>query len=196
MSLDRNSVESDEEIVTIINRGDETGFKILIERYVSSLYNFVARIANRNDAPDIVQETFIKVWKNLHHFDGTKASFKTWIFTIARNTATDYLRKKKSLLFSDMETSTSQEGKNSENSFLENIPDDKLLPDEQLQKIEDKEFLNKLLEKLSAPSREILVLHYQEEMTFDEIGKILWKPLNTVKSTHRRAILELRKYLE
>ena len=83
-----------------------------------------------------------------------------------------------------------------ENSFAENIPDKDLLPDEALQKLEDSQFLNEILEKIRPDYREILVLHYQEEMTFAEIGKILTKPLNTVKSQHRRAILELRKMLD
>ena len=51
-----------------------------------------------------------------------------------------------------------------------------------------------VLKKLSLPQREILLLHYGEHLTFDEIGKILGEPLNTVKSRHRRALLELRKF--
>ena len=82
------------------------------------------------------------------------------------------------------------------NSFAGNIPDENLLPDEALQKLQDSQFLNKILEKLHSHYREVLVLHYQEEMTFEEIGKILDKPLNTVKSQHRRAIMELRKILD
>ena len=189
---------TDEEIIVIHKNGDREAFKTLINRYTSSLYNFVARLANRNDAPDIVQEIFIKVWKNIKRFDPSKASFKTWIFTIARNTVTDFLRKKKSLLFSDIEDKSLDD--EDQNSFAENIPDENLLPDEALQKlenkIEDEKFLNNLLEKLRPAYREILILHYQEEMTFEEIGKILNKPLNTVKSIHRRALIEMRKMLE
>ena len=95
--------ETDEEIILLYKNGDPEAFKELINRYTSPLYNFTARLTNRNDASDIVQEIFIKVWKNIEHFDPSKASFKTWIFTIAKNTTTDFLRKKKSLLFSDIE---------------------------------------------------------------------------------------------
>jgi RNA polymerase sigma-70 factor (ECF subfamily) len=197
-----DSVEStDEEIITSYKNGNQGAFKVLINRYTSRLYNFTARLTNQNDASDIVQEVFIKVWKNIHHFDGTKASFRTWIFTIARNTTTDFLRKKKSLLFSDIPARTSGKKESDEdiNSFAENIPDDNLLPDEALQKLQDKtedqRFLNDILEKLHPNYREVLVLHYQEEMAFEEIGKILGKPLNTIKSQHQRAIMELRKML-
>ncbi|MFA6257568.1 MAG: sigma-70 family RNA polymerase sigma factor [Candidatus Paceibacterota bacterium] len=188
--------EIDEEIILLYKNGDRKAFKILIDRYTKSLYNFTARLTNKNDASDIVQEIFIKVWKNIDHFDEEKASFKTWIFTIAKNTATDFLRKKKSLLFSDLAKIENLDLNNeNENSFAKNIPDENLLPDEAMQKLQDSEFLNNTLKKLRPDYQEILVLHYQEEMTFEEIGKILNKPLNTVKSSHRRSIMELRKIL-
>lgn len=187
---------SDEEIILLYKNGEEEAFKELINRYTSPIYNFVARLGSRNDASDIVQETFIKVWKNLNRFDDTKASFKTWIFTIAKNTVTDFLRKKKSLLFTDLEKDTDEDI----NSFAENIPDEDLLPDSALQKLQEKEadkkFLNNLLENLHPNYQEVLTLRYQEEMTFEEIGKILNKSLNTVKSQHRRAIIELRRMLD
>ncbi|MBP6883944.1 MAG: sigma-70 family RNA polymerase sigma factor [Candidatus Pacebacteria bacterium] len=184
--------ESDEEIILAFQGGDATSFKKIIDRYTPAMFNFSARLAGREKADDIVQEIFIKVWKNLGRFDATKASFKTWIFTIAKNTTTDFLRKRKDYSFTDLDKSTEKD----ELSFSENIVDENLLPDAALQKIQDKEFLDTLLEKLSPNYKEILVLHYQEEMTFDEIGKILNKPLNTVKSQHRRAIAQLRELID
>ncbi len=184
-----HSEETDEQIIILFKTGNEEVFKILIDRYTPILYNFVARLTDKDNASDILQETFIKVWKNLKKFDEEKASFKTWIFTIAKNTTTDFLRKKKSLIFSDF-------GKDEEeNSFENNIPDEDLLPDEILQRTQDFELLNKTLEKLTINYRTILILHYQEDMTFKEIGEILDKPLNTIKNQHYRAIFELRKML-
>ncbi len=180
---------NDEEIIDLYKNGEEEALKVLIDRYTPLLYNLVARLTTQNNAPDILQEVFIKVWKNLNKFDSSKASFKTWIFTITKNTTTDFLRKKKSLLFSDLE-------KEEDSSFSESIPDEAMLPDEVLQKLQDSELLNKVLKGLSINYQTILILHYQEDMTFDEIGKILDKPLNTVKSQHYRAITELRKILE
>ena len=189
--------ESDDEIIEQYKHGDREAFKKLIDRYASPLYNFAARLTSRNEAPDIVQESFIKAWKNINRFDGKLASFKTWIFTIAKNTTTDFLRKKRSLLFSDMpERGGGNKDTEENNSFAENIPAEELLPDIALSRLEDNILLNKILEKLPRAYREILVLHYQEEMTFSEIGKILNKPGNTVKSQHRRAIMELRKSLD
>jgi RNA polymerase sigma-70 factor (ECF subfamily) len=193
MGPEKNSDETDEEIIELYKRGDREAFRGLIERYISPLYNFAARKTSPDDASDIVQDIFIKVWKNIGRFDQSKASFKTWIFTVGRNTITDFLRKKRSLLFSDIRKSDGDDAP--DDSFLENIPDEQLLSDAALQKIQDKELLNALLDKMKPGYREILLLHYQEEMTFDEIGEVLSKSMNTVKSGHRRAIIELRKML-
>lgn len=182
---------TDEEIIVLYKNNDQEALKIIIDRYTSSLYNFSARLTSRNDAADIVQEVFIKTWKNIRRFNPQKASFKTWIFTITKNTITDFLRKKRNILFSDMEKVSDE----NTNSFAESIEAEEVLPDLALQKLEDAQFLNKTLEKLRLEYREVLILHYQEEMTFDEIGKILKKSLNTIKSQHRRALIELRKIL-
>jgi RNA polymerase sigma-70 factor (ECF subfamily) len=182
---------TDTELVVLYNNNDQEALKIIINRYTQPIYNFTARLANKNDAPDIVQEVFIKIWKNLERFESSRASFKTWIFTIAKNTATDFLRKKHNLLFSDIKNNDDE----NMNSFAENIPTEDLLPDIALQKLQDSQFLNEILDKLRLDYREVLILHYQEEMTFEEIGKILDKSLNTVKSQHRRAIIELRKII-
>ncbi len=185
--------KTDGEIIALYKDGNQGAFKELINRYTSILYNFTARLTGPANAPDLVQEIFIKVWKNINNFDETKASFKTWVFTIARNTTTDFLRKKKSVLFSDM----AMEGEDGDmEDVSESIPDESLLPDKLLEKLQDKEVLNKTLLKIKPSYREILSLHYEEDLTFDEIGKVLGQPLNTVKSKHRRAILELRKLLE
>src|SRR3989338_692000 len=129
--------EKDEKIIQSYREGNVAEFNKLVKRYAGPLYNFTARLANKNDASDIVQEIFIKVWKNIGRFDERKASFKTWIFTIARNTITDFLRKKKSLLFSDLAKPARQDLADGINSFAENIPDENLLPDEALQKLQD-----------------------------------------------------------
>ncbi len=187
---------TDEEIITAYKNGDQEAFRSLIDRYTGPLYNFSARLAGESSTPDIIQEIFIKVWKNLHRFSPEKASFKTWIFTIARNTITDFLRKKKSVVFSDLGKNKTERSDGDSSSFAENIPDEHVLPDAALQKLQDRKFLDETLKKLRQSYREILVLHYDEEMTFSEIGEILHKPLNTVKSDHRRALLELKNLLE
>jgi RNA polymerase sigma-70 factor (ECF subfamily) len=190
------SGKTDEEIIILYKAGNKEVFKELIDKYTSPLFNFSVHLTGKENAPDLVQDTFIKVWKNINSFDISKSSFKTWIFTVAKNTIIDFWRKtkndkgvKKILSFSDLESD------NSDNSFSENIKDENPLQDKILEKLEDSEILNNSINKLKKSYQVILILHYQEEMTFDEIGKVLNKPLNTVKSYHRRAILELRKII-
>lgn len=100
------------------------------------------------------------------------------------------LRKKKSLLFSDFENDDGG------NSLTESLSDSEPLPDEIFAKAEEKNILDNALAELSPAHREVLFLHYNELFTFDEIGKVLGKSLNTVKSRHRRALMKLRKILK
>ena len=183
-----HSEERDEEIVTLYKKGNQEIFKTLIDRYTSPLFSFSARLTGKENAADIVQEVFIKVWKKLNNFDEKKSSFKTWIFTITKNTCVDFLRKNKSINFTELD-------KEDDAPFSEQIPDENILPDEIVQKLQDETLLNESLGKLNQELQMILTLHYQEDMTFNEIGLILNKPLNTIKSYHRRALLKLRKML-
>lgn len=179
--------EFDENLIQEYFDGHEEAFKNLIDRYTSAIYNYSVRFVGTDYASDITQDVFIKVWKNIKRFDASKAHFKTWLFTIARNTITDYLRKKKMIPFSSLDSE--------EETFADNIEDEVVLPDEALIKLEDKEYLNKFLEQLKPKYKEVLVLYYQEDMTFKQIGEVLGKPLNTVKSYHHRALILLREIL-
>ena len=187
---------TDEEIIILYKEGNKEIFKELVDKYTSPLFNFTARLTDKNNAPDIIQDVFIKIWKKLDSFDTSKSSFKTWIFTITKNTIIDFWRKnkipggeKKIFSFSDLEKN------NNDYSFEMSIIDTEALPDAALIKLEDKKILNNLIDKLPENYKTVLILHYQEEMTFSEIGSILDKPLNTIKSHHQRAILKIKEML-
>jgi len=177
--------DKDEELIEKYKNGENNALQILINRYTSHIYNYSLRFVGDFNAPDIVQEVFIKVWKNLKKFNEKKSSFKTWLFVIARNTIIDFLRKKKMKTFREFD--------NEEEAFEETLADEAILPSEAMEKLEDEKRLNELLEKMPIEYREVLILYYQEEMTFKEIGETLGKPLNTVKSYHHRAVLKLRE---
>ena len=128
------------------------------------------------------------MWRYAKSFQ-PEANFRTWLFTIAHRTAIDWLRKRKRLVFSDLNS------KDDEYVFEETIVDDEPLPDELFARSEDKEFVEKLLMQLSPEHREVLYLHYNEELTFAAIGEVLGKSVNTVKSQHQRALAAMKKSL-
>jgi RNA polymerase sigma-70 factor (ECF subfamily) len=181
--------ESDAQLVIAYKEdGREAAMTTLVNRYVTLVYNLIVRlVGDRREAEDLTQETFMKMWKALSRFD-TEKNFKTWIFAIARNTAIDYLRKKKPILFSRLNS----ENEDGETRFEDNLTDDNVLPDEAFEKKEMAGGLEKALQTLSLDERTIIVLHESDEMTFEEIADVLSKPMNTVKSRYRRALQKLR----
>jgi RNA polymerase sigma-70 factor (ECF subfamily) len=161
----------------------------LLGRYLKPVYGFVHRMTEgSHETEDIVQEAFVKAWKKLKSFDQAK-NFKAWIFTIAKNTAIDHLRKKQPASFAEFEN---DEGGNwIEETFQDSAP----LPPELFERKQLKRELEGALDKLPPKSRMAVLLHFQDGMTFNEIGEILGEPLNTVKSRVRRALAALKDWL-
>ena len=178
---------TDDELIASYRSGNPEAFRILVERYTPLLYSFSYRMSGRaEESEDIVQETFVKLWKTLDRYK-LGGTFRAWIYAIARNTVIDHLRKKKLPVVSDFDTA---EGKN---VLTETVADPEAMPVEIIEKAERKKLLQAALNTLSPEDREVLVLHYSEEMTFDAIGTLLKQPLNTVKSRHRRALQKLQE---
>ena len=176
--------KTDEQLVSESILDTEGSFDELVKRYTRPVYNFCYRLTGGiQTAEDCTQETFIKVWKSLKKYDPEK-SFRSWVFTIARNTTTDFLRKKKAIPFSNLSVD--------ELRFEDTVQDTADLPEAFLAKAEDRAFLEKLLDELSPESKSVILLHHQEGLTFDEIGTIMGKPMNTVKSWYRRAIKKMQ----
>ncbi len=181
--------KDDKQLISAYMGGDEDAFLSLVSSNLKPVYNFVYRLSgNQQDAEDITQETFIKVWKKIKKYDDAY-SFKTWLYAIARNTAVDFLRKKRNILFSDFENDAG------ENSFLDMLVDAEVLPDEVAIRAEQKDVLERALASLSPLYREVLLLKYNDQFTFDEIGRIVGRPLDTVKSQYCRALILLKKLL-
>jgi len=180
---------SDIELIESYFNGDENAFAEIVNRYFKSIYNFSFRlVGNTKDAEDITQDVFVKVWKNIKKFDTSK-NLKTWIFTIARNTCVDYLRKKKDIPISFFDT---EEGGN----YMEDtLQDEGILADKAFDVFKDKKAVEKALNKISIIQREVITLKYVNEMSLTEVSEILNLSRETVKSHHRRALLKLRDIL-
>jgi len=183
------SMSPEKEIIEKYFAGDNSAFAGLVDLYLKEIYNFIYRlIGSVKDSEDLTQEVFIKVWKNLNKFDIEK-NFKTWIFTIAKNTAIDFLRKNKDIPLSSFDD---EDG----NNFIEdNLIDNEMKSDEVFSLGEDKELIEKALNKISLIQKEVLILRYMNELSFSEISEVLDIPLNTIKSHHNRALIKLRKIL-
>ena len=178
---------SDEALAVRAGRGDDAAFETLVARYLSEVYGFSRHYAGTEEkAADITQETFIKVWRHLKDFDPER-KFRSWLFTVAKHTALDWLRKKEAIPFSFFER-----GGAGEYTFE--------VAEERHDAIEDvldrnaaAQHARLLLEKLPESHRKIVSLHHDDELTFHEIAVLFKEPLNTVKSRYRRAMLFLKK---
>ncbi len=177
---------SDEQLVVNFRAGNESALKELIDRYLKPLYNFTFQLVrDENVAQDLVQEVFVKMWKHLASFDQNK-KFSTWLYAIAKNTAYDWLKKKKALPFSVFE---SADGSN----FLEIIEDQNFSNSTQLwQQMDNAQDAQQFLDALSPEMKTIFLLHFQQGFSLAEIAEILGTPTNTVKSQFRRTLLSLR----
>jgi RNA polymerase sigma-70 factor (ECF subfamily) len=178
----------DQRLVEKYLGGDESAFSELVNKYLKPVYNFIYQLTqDRSTLDDLTQITFLKAWKNLGRFDQTK-SFKTWLFVIAKNNALDHLKKKKSLPFTLFEN----EGND---NILENISDENPLPDEILNRQDIASELEKKLDEIPGHYRIILLMHYRDDFSLQEIAEILDRPYNTIKSQHVRALAKIKELL-
>ena len=180
---------SDQQLIADYLAGDEKSLEILYGRYLKPIYSFVYRyVGGGQDVEDVTQDAFVKVWRNLKKFDQNK-SFKTWIFSIAKNTAIDFLKKKKTIPFSEFENEYG------ENMITETLADPSPLPHELLEKAGMAQILNSAMEKLSPKYRMVLFLRYNDHFNFREIAESLGEPLHTITSRHRRALIKLKELI-
>ena len=184
-----NMDRSDQQLIADYLSGDEKSLEVLFGRYLKPIYSFTYRyVGGGQDAEDVTQEVFIKVWRNIKRFDRDK-SFKTWIFSIAKNTAIDFLKKKKTIPFSEFDT---EEGGN---RITDTLADPSPLPQELLEKAGMAHILHSAVEKLSPKYRMVLFLRYNDHFNFREIAESFGELLHTITSRHRRALIQLKKIL-
>lgn len=184
--------QTDIELIDRYKVGDVSALEALVARHIKGVYNFALRLTgNTSDADDVTQEAFLKAWKYIKKYNA-EFSFKTWLFSIARNSAVDLMRKRKSLAFSDLDFPGTEESVR----FEETIADQSPLPEELYSQKEIGTELSRVLDSLPLNARAVVLLHIVEDMTFEEISKALKEPMNTVKSRYRRALATLKDMLQ
>ena len=169
-------------LIKYIREGDKRGWNMLIDRYSRTVYNLAFNFCgNSDDANDLTQDIFIKIYKNIDKFD-ENLNISSWIMRISKNHCIDYWRKNKKNNFRiDLE---------------DNLVKDEHSPEENLIKSGD---LNKLREKmlqLKPDARSLLILRDIQDHSYQEIADSLEIPLRTVKSKINRARIQLARLYE
>ncbi len=178
-----NHSRSDEELV-LLTLQNEVYYADLIERYQGKLRRYIRRISNfpEEDIDDILQDIFIKAYQNLNDFD-RKLKFSSWIYRITHNEVISKYRKYKAR----PQNIIAVDDEKIINKFAADIN-----ISEDIDKNYLKKALVKVLQTLERKYREILVLRYFEDKSYEEISDILRKPVNTIGTLLKRAKEKLR----
>lgn len=161
-------------------------FECLMERYEGKLLRYIQRITNvdRETAEDILQEVFLKAYKNLHEYDDD-FEFSTWIYRIAHNEAISFYRKQKVRPEVVVQ-------KENETDYLEMVPSEIDLRDDYVKK-ELATKVHQIINSLPEKYKTVLVLKFLEERSYDEIADILQKPPGTIATLINRGKEQFKK---
>jgi RNA polymerase sigma-70 factor (ECF subfamily) len=171
--------------------GDQEAFRLLLREYQTPVFNLALRILrSREDAEDASQEVFVKVYNALHQYD-PRYAFRSWIFRITHNLCIDYIRRRK---MSTLSLDAPVAGPEGEMEW--DLPDpDAIDPSEAASAGEEREMIERAIEKLGPTLRSAITLRHLEGLRYDEIAEILEIPLGTVKVRIFRAREMLAKFL-
>lgn len=162
--------------------GNQEDFARLYDIYGDPIYRFVFfRVRTKEDAEDLAQTIFVKAWNAIQRADGEKLSFRSWIYTIARNTVIDHWKKKKDL----------QVGKDDED-FFERIADTTRTQEERAMLVDDAHALKKHMTDLTDEQQEVLKLRFFDDLDTEEIARILKRKPEAVRALQYRALESLR----
>ena len=167
-----------------LHKGDQKAFAELLQRYRESLYFVMVRMCNnKDDADDLTIEAFGRAFKRLDQYTPNYA-FSTWLFKIASNNAIDFLRNKKKNTALSLDTKIeNDEGQ----EFSKGIKSETLDPEENIIKKQRIDHLRVVVDKLKPRYKELVILRYYEELSYEEIAVKLDLPVGTVKAQLFRA---------
>ena len=180
----------DNDLVKAVREGDSEKYAEIIERYQGKLFVYIFRlVGNREEAEDLLQDVFIKTYRNLNSFDAER-KFSSWIYRIAHNEAVNYIKRKSLKRFIPWESITSIKDKLESSSSSEEGADEKWLRKETSQEVE------KAILKLPLKYRQVLTLRYYSDKSYEEISEVLGRPVNTVGTLINRAKKKLAEELK
>jgi RNA polymerase sigma factor (sigma-70 family) len=172
-------------------KGDESAYRILLRKYERSVYSICLRmVRNREEAEDLAQDAFVKVFSMLDRYNPTYA-FSSWLFKITSNLCIDFLRKRRIESVAMDEPVKSESGEFTR-QYETRIDD----PEAEAVRKERAGFITEVIEGLPSHYRIVILLRHQEGMPYDEIAATLGIPLGTVKARIHRARQLLKTRLE
>lgn len=178
-------------LAKLVLKGDQRAFADIVDLYQDKLYHMAYRMLyNRQEAEDVVQDTFLRVYRNLDRYDDSM-KFSTWIYRIATNLCIDRLRRRRPTYSLDAE-STDHEGLDGYSM----IPSDNRTPESETMLSETQRIIHAAIETLPAKYKSVMVLRYLQDMSLQEIGDVLDMPVTTIKTRVHRGREFLRKRLE
>jgi RNA polymerase sigma factor (sigma-70 family) len=190
----------DAQVVNLLVRrcisGDAVAWEEIVQRYNRRIYNICYRFAGSpDDAQDLTQEVFIKMYRTLNSYDVERGAFMTWVTIITRNLLVDHFRKGKQDRMTDSLDSAPSEHEDAM-PLSEQIPDKSVPPDSRVHNREARETIHRALQKLSPDLREAVILRDLQDMDYKEIATVLKVPEGTVKSRINRGRAELARLLQ
>lgn len=170
-------------VLKATEQGDQAAYAELMGRYKDSIYYlFFKMVNNKDDAEDLMIDSFGKAFRNLHLYQPTYA-FSTWLFRIATNNGIDHIRKKKIDTFSIDKKIAGSDG----DDMKIDIKSSSLNPEEELITEQKKLLVKELVDKLKPKYRQLIEMRYYDELSYEEIAEKLEMPLGTVKAQLFRA---------
>ena len=170
----------EEELIRLLKGKDKDAFVYLYDHYSKALYGIIYKIVNNEEiAQDLLQETFLKIWKNIDNYDPFKGRLYTWLLNLTRNYAIDHYRS------SDFQ----------HQNKIQNLEDSVSAVDKQMQgtMMNDHIGLKETVAELKPEYKQMIDLLYYKGYTHDEVAKEFNIPLGTVKTRVRSAIIQLRE---
>jgi len=176
--------------------GDAAAWEELVQQYHRRIFNICYRFAgSAEDAQDLTQDVFIKMYRTLNTYDMERGAFMTWVTTVTRNLLVDHFRKTKQDRITDSLDAAPSEHEDAM-PLSEQLPDTSAAPDARAQSRQVGETVHLALQRLSPDLREAVILRDLQDMDYKEIATVLRVPEGTVKSRINRGRAELARLLQ
>lgn len=175
--------KSDIELVNEFKSGNISAFDEIVRKYQKKVYGLARKIlGNHDDADDVAQEVFIKLYYSLNDFKGESSLF-TWIYRITVNECNNVLRKKKIKEFVQIDE-------------IMNLLKFSQTPEQELVDKERKNLIERAMEKLPPKQRAVFVMRFFDELDYEQISKILNKPIGTLKANYFHAVKKIQRFIK